>query len=82
MSGGEGQQSLSYQLIQKVITNAELDKVYAWDKDNSKLYILGKDGAYIGQVQSEILKEGDDVTIFGNNAYILRKEKVYNINLD
>jgi hypothetical protein len=68
--------------IQKVITNAELDKVYAWDKDNSKLYILGKDGAYIGQVQSEILKEGDDVTIFGNNAYILRKEKVYNINLD
>ena len=68
--------------INKVITNTELDKVYAWDKDNSKVYILGKDGAYLAQVQSSIFKDGTDLTVFEGNAYVLKHEKMYEVSVE
>ncbi len=68
--------------LNKVITSKDLEKVYSWDKNNSSLYILGKNGTYERQVQSSILAKGEDVVVYDNIAYILIKEKIYEVNLD
>lgn len=69
-------------VLTKVITTKDLEKVYSWDKNNGALYILGKNGAYERQVQSSIFNKGEDVVVYNNAAYILIKEKIYEVNLD
>ncbi len=68
--------------LNKVITSKDLEKVYSWDKKNGILYILGKNGTYERQVQSSIFNKGEDIVIYDNVAYILIKEKIYEVNLD
>lgn len=68
--------------IDKVITNADLEKVYAWDKEGGVLYILGKNGTYERQVKSSSFATADDVVVFESTAYTLQKEKIYKISVE
>lgn len=68
--------------IDTVITNADLEKVYAWDKGEGVMYILGKNGTYERQVKSSAFAKADDVAVFATAAYTLEKEKIYKIGLE
>lgn len=68
--------------INKIVTNADLEKVYAWDKRKGALYIVAKTGTYERQIKAPILKKASDVVVFKNDAYILSDELIYKINLD
>lgn len=67
--------------VSKVITSGNLDKIYVWDKSNSALYVLGKNGAYERQIASRVLKDGSDLVVYGSNAYILRGAKIYSMKI-
>lgn len=67
--------------LDKVYTNADIEKVYAWNKAAGSIYILGKNGAYEKQVKSSILTKADDFTVFEDAAYILSGQKIYKMNL-
>lgn len=68
--------------INKVITNADIEKVYAWDKAAGVIYILGKNGTYERQVKSSAFAKADDVVVFGTSAYTLEKAKIYKVGLE
>ena len=68
--------------IDKIITNGDLKKVYAWDKKKSSLYVVNKDGVYERQINSSIFSKGDDVIVSGENAYILKGSKIYTVSVN
>ncbi len=68
--------------IIKVITNADLEKVFGWDKSRGVIYTLSKSGDYERQIKSSVLAKASDVVVFENNAYALVGPKIYKINLD
>ncbi len=67
--------------ISKIFTTKDLEKVYAWDKEQGSLYILGKNGVYEREIHSSILKQVDDFVVFENSAYLLSGQKIYSITL-
>ncbi len=68
--------------IQKIFTNKEVEKVYAWDKVKGSIYILNKNGTYEQEISSSILKQANDFVVFDNAAYILAGPKIYQISLE
>ncbi|MFN4212970.1 MAG: hypothetical protein ACK4FL_03365 [Microgenomates group bacterium] len=68
--------------ITKIFTSKDLEKVYAWDKRKGAIYVLGKNGTYERQINSETLKKAYDFIVFQNSAYILVEAKIYKISLD
>jgi hypothetical protein len=67
--------------LNKVFTTKDLEKVYSWDKKNGSVYILGKNGTYERQVQSNVLSSADDIAVYNNIAYVLKGVKIYSIDL-
>lgn len=67
--------------ISKIFTTRDLEKVYAWNKEQGSLYILGKNGTYEKEIYSSILKQIDDFVVFENTAYLLSGGKIYSITL-
>lgn len=67
--------------IEKIYTNDELQKVYVWDKENGKVYILGKTGEYDQQITSSIIKTATDFSVSGENLYFLSGSKLYSVHL-
>lgn len=65
--------------ITKIFTDKELDRAYAWDKSKGSLFVLAKNGSYERQVQSAVLSKGDDLVVYGKDAYVLMKNKIYKI---
>lgn len=68
--------------ITKVFTANEIEKVYAWDKTNGSLYILGKNGAYEREIDSPVLKQTDDFAVYQNKAYLLSGQKIFVMNIE
>ncbi len=68
--------------IDKIITNADLEKVYGWDKNAGVMYILGKNGTYERQVRSGAFAKASDVVVYNSAAYTLENKKIFKINLD
>ena len=72
----------SVSTLYKVFTSQELGKVYVWDKEGGVIFVLSKNGVYERQIKSSILREGSDLVVFQNSAFILTKEKILKINVD
>jgi hypothetical protein len=68
--------------ISKIITDKDIEKVYAWDKNGGTLYVLGKNGSYERQIISSVLKTSTDVTVFGNKSYAVSGSKIYEIPIE
>ncbi len=68
--------------IVKILTNKDIEKLYAWDKKKSVLYVINKDGGYERQIKSSIFSSGDDVVVFGTNAYVLQGSKIYKVSVN
>jgi hypothetical protein len=65
--------------LSKVYTNAEIEKVYAWDKSKGIVYVMDKKGVYERQIRSSILAKGDDLVVYENSIYVLVGQKIYKI---
>lgn len=63
----------------KVFTNKDLEKVYLLDKNASKIYVLGKTGEYIKQINSSIFKNLNDFVVYKDSLYVLFKNKLYEV---
>lgn len=68
--------------LDQVFTNKDLEKVYAWDKNNGVIYILTKNGTYEKQIKSNILSKAQDLVFYDNSAYVLAGQKIYLIKLN
>lgn len=68
--------------ITKVFTAKDLEKVYAWDKTNGSLYVLGKNGTYERELYSPVLKQITDFIVYNNNAYLLSGQKIYVMSVE
>ena len=68
-------------VITKVYTNADFEKLAAWDKKKGTVYILSKDGVYERQIKSGIFTQADDITIFEGVIYVLVGQKIDKIDL-
>ncbi len=63
----------------KIFTSRDLEKVYVWDKSRGTIYIMGKNGDYLEQVNSKILSTGADIVVYKDSIYILQGSKIYKI---
>ena len=63
----------------KVFTSKDLEKIYLWDKSKGTIYVLGKTGEYIEQVNSDILSKGNDFVVYKEEIYMLVGSKIYKI---
>ena len=68
-------------IISKIFTTADEEKVYAWDKANGSIYILGKNGSYERQIYASVLSKALDFIVFEKSAYVLVDEKIFKIDL-
>lgn len=63
----------------KIFTSRDLEKVYGWDKKKGAIYVVGKNGDYLEQVNSKILSTGADFIVYKNIIYVLQGSKIYKI---
>jgi len=68
--------------LNKVFTNKDLEKVYAWDKTKGTVYILSKSGVYERQINSAIIAKAEDLVIYERNIFLLLGSKIYKIITD
>lgn len=68
--------------LEKIYTNKELERIYAWDKQKGVVYILEKKGTYERQVVSDILKKAVDFVVFENKIYALLGPKIFTVPLN
>ncbi|OQY65344.1 hypothetical protein B6D29_04165 [Microgenomates bacterium UTCPR1] len=64
----------------RVFTSKEEDKVYLWDKSKGVIYVVGKTGDFVEQINSQIIDEGDDFVVYGNRILFLKGSKIYEID--
>lgn len=69
-------------ILTKTLTNADLEKVYAWSKSKGAIYIINKTGSYERQINSSILSKASDIEIYKNDAYVLSEGKIYKVSLN
>lgn len=67
--------------ITKVITHSDQKSLYLWDKQNSALYIVSRDGVYERQVSSPQFSQASDVEVYNDKAFLLKGAKLYSIDL-
>ncbi len=65
--------------IEKLYTDQETEKVYAWDKTNATLYILSKNGAYERQIKASVLAKASDFVVYQNQILVLSGSKIYTL---
>jgi uncharacterized protein (UPF0254 family)/uncharacterized membrane protein len=65
--------------IEKLYTDEETEKVYAWDKSNATLYILSKNGAYERQIKASVLAKASDFVVYQNQILVLSGSKIYTL---
>ncbi len=67
----------------RIYTTADFNNVYVLDRGNSRIVVLDKNGNYVAQYQSPILKNANDFEVLESSKIIniLSGGKVYQINL-
>jgi len=63
----------------KIFTSKDLEKVYLWDKAKGAIYVVGKTGEYLEQINSDILSKGTDLVVYKDKIYVLMGSKIYRI---
>lgn len=69
-------------VLSGVFTTADIEQVYVWDTKTGGIYILGKDGEYIRQVTSSVVREAKGIFVYEDQAYIFNGKKLYTVSLD
>ncbi len=63
----------------KIYTENNLEKLYFWDKKQGKVYITGKTGDYLEQINSQILKKAVDFVVYKSEIYLGEGTKILKI---
>lgn len=63
----------------QIFTDNRTEKIYILDKKNSSIYIFGKNGDYIEQVNLDIFSKVNDFFVYQDKIYVLLKNKIYKI---
>lgn len=63
----------------RIFTDINTEKIYILDKKNSAVYVLGKTGDYIEQINSDIFSKADGFFVYKDKVYVLLKSKIYKI---
>jgi hypothetical protein len=67
----------------RIYTDIDSDNVYILDNGNRRIVVLGKNGSYKAQYQSEIIKGASDFDVKEGDKkiYVLSSGKIFEINL-
>lgn len=65
-----------------VWTNSETKELLVVDKNNGRLYRIGKDGKLVKSYQSSVFKSTISLTSDGKKAYLLDGKKIYEVGLE
>lgn len=67
----------------RIFTNADLGRIYILDNGNSRIVVFNKEGAYLEQYQTKILKDAKDFEVLEKEKkiYVLSQNKIYEIEL-
>lgn len=67
----------------KIYTDSDIDNVYILDRGNSRVVVIDKDGKYVSQYPSDVIKNAKDFDISESDKkiYVLSGNKIYEINL-
>ena len=68
----------------RIVTGEDFENIYILDNDNSRIVVLGKDGAFIKAYSADILKSARDIDPQeGEDAiFVLSSDKIYKIDLE
>jgi hypothetical protein len=66
--------------LEEIYTDEDATKVYAWDRTNATIYILGKNGTYEKQVKASILAKATDVIAYKGDILVLSGSKIYKLS--
>ncbi len=69
-------------MLSGIFTSADIEQVYVWDNKTGSIYMLEKDGEYIKQIASSVVREAKGIFIYGEDAYIFDGKKLYTVALD
>lgn len=67
--------------IHQLVTSADLDELYVWDRDHGVVQALTKNGAFRFQASSDVLKTATAIAIYDGSVIALRENKLYKISL-
>ncbi len=67
----------------RIFTSADAKNLYVLDNGNSRIVVLGKDGAYQSQYQTHILKDAKDFDVVESDKkiFILSGSKIWQIDI-
>jgi len=67
----------------KLYTNIDFENIYVLDNGNSRIVVVGKDGGYKEQYQTDILAKAKDFEVSENDKKILvlSEDKIYEIEI-
>lgn len=65
--------------IEKIYTDEDATKVYAWDKTNAVIYIMGKNGTYEKQIKAGVLAKATDIIAYKGDILVLSGSKIYKL---
>ncbi len=67
----------------KIYTDSDIDNVYILDRGNSRVVVIDKEGKYVSQYASDVIKNAKDFDISETDKkiYVLSGNKIYEINL-
>lgn len=63
----------------KIFTSSESEKIYLWDKSKGTVYVIGKTGEYLEQINSDILSRASDLVVYKDSVYVLMGSKIFKI---
>jgi hypothetical protein len=68
--------------IERIYTDEDTEKVFAWDKKNATMYILSKTGSYERQIKASVLAKATDFTVYKDQILVLSGSKIYTLSDD
>lgn len=69
--------------LTKIYTDKNCQKLYLWEKNKGKIYLLSKSGQYEQQINSKVFSQASDFVVLENQGiFVLVKDKIYQVRLD
>ncbi len=65
--------------IKKIYTDKNLERVFVWDQNEGKVYLMTKNGRYEKQIESLIFKQAKDFVVHQDKVYLILGKKIYQV---
>ena len=68
--------------INKIYTNKDVSNIFVWDKKNSSVYVISKDGQYQKAIQSSSFAKASDIVVYNGAIYTIEGSKIYKVTVE